>query len=245
MKKILLCALIAFSGFLNAQNQIKVMTFNIHAASDATIEDIANFIKQEKPDIVALQEVDFYTDRSKSSTLRPNNNNEDMLTSLAKYTKMQGMFFPAIDVHGGKFGIAVLSNLGFESTQSISLPYVTGTEKRVAALCTIELANQKTVSLLCAHLDMANQDNGMDQIKKINELGREAAHPIILAGDLNKRVGTTHINELETTWKLSSSNEFDHIAQLSTNKFNVVNIKVYTDNTLSDHLPIMVTYELN
>lgn len=244
MKKILLYILIAFSSTAIAQNQVKIMTFNIHAASDATIEKIAEFIKSEKPDIVALQEVDFYTDRSKVSHIRPNNNNEDMLTDLAYRTGLQGMFFPAIDVYGGKYGVAVLSRFGFESTQSFQLAYEDNTEQRVAAICSIELPSKRIIDVICAHLDMADQDNGLNQIKELNEIAGKAKNPVLLGGDLNKRVGTTHIEELTKVWKLAVSKEFDHIAHYPNNSWNIIDTKIYEDNTLSDHLPLMVTYEL-
>lgn len=243
MRKIFIYIYILFSGFVGAQNTIKVMTFNIHAASDATIDMLAEFIKKEKPDIVALQEVDFYTDRSASSTPRPNNNNEDMLTSLAYKTNMQGIFIPAINAHGGKYGIAILSIFGFESSESISLSYVSGTERRVAGLCSIELPNKRLINFLCAHLDMANHDNGLNQIKELNNIAKSSQLPIILGGDLNKRVGTSHIDELLDVWKLSLSNEFDHIGYLS-DDLKIVSTKIYTDNILSDHLPLMVTFEI-
>lgn len=245
MKKLIMLISIAFvANIMFAQEQIKIMTFNIHAGIDTPIEKIAEFIQAEKPDIIAIQEIEFYTDRSKLTPARLNNNNEDMITKLAYLCSMQGMFYPAISVHGGKFGNAILSRFPLERTENIPLPYVANTEQRVASVCDIRLQSGKIFTFICTHLDMANQDNGMNQIKKINELGKEASYPVILAGDLNKRVGTTHIDELNTTWNLSLSNEFDHIAQLSNNKFDVIDTKIYTGNTLSDHLPIMVTFEL-
>lgn len=37
---------------------IRVMTFNLHAGHDASLEQIGQLIKQHQPDFVALQEVD-------------------------------------------------------------------------------------------------------------------------------------------------------------------------------------------
>lgn len=228
-----------------AQEQIKVMSFNIHGSINTPIEKIAEFIVANKPDIVAIQEIEFYTDRSVQANARSHNNNEDMITKLAYMCKMQGMFYPAINVYGGSFGNAILSRFPIERTEKVLLPFAENTEQRVAAISDLKLPNGEMFTLICTHLDMADQDNGMNQIKKINEIGKAAKYPIILAGDMNKRLDTPHINELKSVWSLSLSHEFDHIAQFPGDKFTVTDTKVFTENTLSDHLPIMVTYKLN
>ena len=66
MKKIISILLgICLCGGVFAQTQLKIISFNIHAGYDAPIADIAAFIKEQDPDIVALQEVGrnhpFYT----------------------------------------------------------------------------------------------------------------------------------------------------------------------------------------
>mgnify|MGYP000013201215 CR=1 FL=1 len=59
MKKIISILLgICLCGGVFAQTQLKIISFNIHAGYDAPIADIAAFIKEQDPDIVALQEVD-------------------------------------------------------------------------------------------------------------------------------------------------------------------------------------------
>ena len=59
MKKIISILLgICLCGGVFDQTQLKIISFNIHAGYDAPIADIAAFIKEQDPDIVALQEVD-------------------------------------------------------------------------------------------------------------------------------------------------------------------------------------------
>ena len=58
MKKIISILFgICLCGGVFAQTQLKIISFNIRAGYDATIADIAAFIKEQDPDIVALQEV--------------------------------------------------------------------------------------------------------------------------------------------------------------------------------------------
>lgn len=65
MKKIISILLgICLCGGVFAQTQLKIISFNIHAGYDAPIADIAAFIKEQDPDIVALQEVEYYTNRT-------------------------------------------------------------------------------------------------------------------------------------------------------------------------------------
>ncbi len=240
MKKYLfICIACCCTWGIQAQT-VKIMSLNIHGAQDATIEDIAAFIKSQDPDIVTLQEVEYYTKRSK----RTNDNNEDMLCKLAYLSGMQGMFYPIINVHSGKFGNAILSKYGMEKTTNVLLPYMTGTELRAASVCRITLPEGTNVSIVSTHLDMANLQNGMDQVKKLNELF-ENKGLVILGGDLNRRLGTSEITEFSKVWELALSNEFDHIAFTPKGSWSVSNKKIITSPVISDHSPIMLTLTYN
>lgn len=232
-------------GSVSAQTQIKIMSFNIHAGYDAPIADIAAFIKEQNPDIVALQEVEYYTDRSKANTPRTINNNINMLNELSHLTGFHGMFYVALEnCYGGKFGNAILSKYSFDETRRVMLPCADGTEQRCAAIATITLPDGNEVSIVDTHIDMEKLDNGMNQIKEVNRIPQMGKW-CILAGDMNRRVGTAEINELSSVWTLALSREFDHIGYYPSNGWVVKDTKIFSNNTLSDHYPIMVTLELN
>lgn len=244
-KNFLLLIGLMFFSFVSAQTTLKILSYNIHGGYDASMKDIANFIKLQNPDIVSLQEVEYYTDRTKKlSAPRIINNNINMLNELAYLTGMQGMFFPIINVYGGKFGNAVLSKFGMEKTENILLPYVEGTEQRAASTIKFTLPNAIPVTFVATHLDMDNEANGMNQVKKLNELFKNSGLTIA-AGDLNARLGTQPINELSTVWKLAISNEFDHIFFNPKDSWIVKEQKVFSEINFSDHKPIMVTLQLN
>ena len=224
---------------LNAQTRIKVMSFNLHAAQDASIARIAEFIKAQDADLVAIQEIDYYTKRSG----RQSDNNTDMLTELAYRTGMQGMFFPIIEVHGGKYGNAILSRYGMEKTENILLPHVTGTEQRAASVCKLTLDDGTKITFVSTHIDVANAENGMNQFKKLNELfaGKD---PVVLGGDLNKRNNTNEITELKKIWEIAVNDYFDYVAFTPKTSWRIIEQKVFTNTNLSDHNPVMVTLEL-
>ena len=216
MKKIISILLgICLCGGVFAQTQLKIISFNIHAGYDAPIADIAAFIKEQDPDIVALQEVEYYTNRTGANTPRPINNNINMLNELAYLTGMHGMFYVTLEkCYGGKFGNAILSKHSFDETRRIMLPCAAGTEQRNAAIADIKLPDGTEFSIVDTHIDMSKLDNGMSQI-----------------------------NELSSVWTLALSREFDHIGYYPANGWVVKETKVFSDNQLSDHYPIMVTLE--
>lgn len=231
-------------GNISAQTQLKIMSFNIHAGYDAPIADIAAFIKAQDPDIVALQEVEYYTNRSKANTPREINNNINMLNELSYLTGYHGMFYVTLEsCYGGKFGNAILSKHSFVETSRILLPCATGTEQRCAAIAKIILSDGSEISFVDTHIDMSNLENGMNQIKEVNRIP-QLGKWCVLAGDMNRRVGTAEINELSSVWTLALSREFDHIGYYPSSGWVVKETKIFSDNTLSDHYPIMVTLEL-
>lgn len=230
-------------GSVSAQTQLKIMSFNIHAGYDAPMADIAAFIKAQDPDIVALQEVEYYTNRSGANKPRTINNNINMLNELAALTGYQGMFYVTLEkCYGGKFGNAILSKHSFVETSRILLPCAAGTEQRCAAIAKIALSDGSEVSIIDTHIDMSQLDNGMAQIKEVNRIP-QLGGAYILAGDMNRRVGTAEIDELSSVWSLALSREFDHIGYYPSGGWIVKETKVFSDNTLSDHYPIMVTLE--
>lgn len=97
----LLALLLFFS--VSAQETVRIMSYNIHngAGLDKKVdyERIAEVINQAKPDVVAVQELDSATYRSKGV---------DVLHELGDYTLMHRIYAPAIPYQCGKYGIGVI-----------------------------------------------------------------------------------------------------------------------------------------
>src|SRR5699024_3939136 len=66
---------------------LKVLSYNLRFGELASLKELADFIKDQNPDVVALQEVDSRTFREDAE----HQNDKDFATELGFYTKM----FPA------------------------------------------------------------------------------------------------------------------------------------------------------
>src|SRR5688572_12972718 len=150
---------------------LRVLCYNIHHANPPSRPDvidldaIANVIKKERPHLVALQEVDVFTERSGKSI--------HQAEKLAEMTGMEAYFAKAIDYGGGEYGVAILSRLPMEAMQNIPLPTATGTggEPRTLATAVITLPQGKKILFACTHLDAQRPDtNRLLQVNRIVEV---------------------------------------------------------------------------
>ena len=175
---------------------VKVLTFNIlHGATtkgDFDLDAIAKVIIDVNPDFVALQEVDFMTNRAKKY---------DLATELGWRTKMAPVFARAMSYDDGEYGEAVLSKYSFLQTRNVALPYSPGNEPRAALEIVTILSASDTIAFVGTHLDhLADEKDRVAQVKKINEVFSLNRYPTILAGDLNAVPGSLPINILEEVW---------------------------------------------
>ncbi len=233
---------------------IKVMTFNIlHGATtkgDFNLDVIARVIIEADPDLVALQEVDFQTDRAK---------NYDLATELGLRTKMAPLFGKAMDYDGGEYGEGILSKHTFLLTRNVALPYTSGNEPRAALEVVTVLPSKDTIAFIGTHLDhLRDPVDRIAQARKINEAFADNAYPSILAGDLNAVPGSEPMNILMEHWVASygystpqptspSDNpkrKIDYIMYRPADPWKVLSTQVICDEIASDHCAYMVTLEL-
>ena len=96
---------------------LRVMTYNIHHGQgmdgELDLERIAALIRENDPDLVALQEVDLLTNR----TARV-----DQAAELARLVRMHHAFARFMFYDGGEYGLAVLSKSPIVESRIISLP---------------------------------------------------------------------------------------------------------------------------
>ncbi len=110
---------LSLSAQQETQNKrtVKILTFNIyHGATmkgDFNLDVLANVIKETDPDLVAMQEVDFKTNRAKGY---------DLPTELGWRTKLAPLFGRAMPYSGGEYGEAILSRWSFISSRNFALP---------------------------------------------------------------------------------------------------------------------------
>jgi endonuclease/exonuclease/phosphatase family metal-dependent hydrolase len=255
---ILLVILTSHAAWSQTRNDsskiIKVLSFNIlHGATtkgDFDLDLIANVIIDADPDLVALQEVDFKTNRAKKF---------DLATELGWRAKMVSIFAKAMNYDGGEYGEGVLSKYTFLQSRNVALPYTPGNEPRAALEILTILPSGDTIAFVGTHLDhLKDEKDRVAQVKKINEIFSLNKYPTILAGDLNAIPGSTPINILEEMWSASydkkmpkptfpsdgPTRKIDYVMFYPKNSWRVLETAVIQDSIASDHCAYLVTLEL-
>lgn len=233
---------------------MRVMSFNVlHGATTEGTFDfdyIAKIINDAKPDLVAFQEVDFKTDRSRKF---------DIATELALRTKMMPTFAKAMDYNNGEYGVALLSKYSFYQTSNHPLPSRPDYEPRTLGSARLMLPSRDSIRFLGTHLDHhGDPEERMAQVKAINALLKGENLPAILAGDFNDLPGSQPIAYLEQCWTTTydanaiaptfpshaPKKKIDYIMVYPKNRWNILESKVLCDALASDHCAYLVELEL-
>ena len=219
------------------QDQVQVMTYNVrHCAGMDLVLDYdrtANVIAQQKPDVVALQELDSMTGRSE---------HRYQLGELASHTQYYPVFGSAIDYDGGKYGVGILTRELPLSTKRIPLP---GEEPRV--LLVVELQDYV---IACTHLDL-EEEQRLASVPLIVKEAQRWQKPFILAGDWNDTLDSELLQELTKYFTIHSGNEatypadepqecIDYIATLKGQTVETIESRVIDEPAASDHRPVVV-----
>ncbi len=244
------------SSAKNTPTLIRVMAYNIHHANPPSkpglidIDAIAKAIKDQNPDLVALQEVDVNTKRSGKF---------NQAEEIARRLGMSFFFAKAIDHEGGDYGIAILSKYPMTETKVSRLPTEASTkgEPRVLATAKITLPDGRFIRFGSTHLDAQKEHINRElQIKEINRITADENLPFIIAGDFNATPGSTVINLLDQSFTRSCQQcEFtipvikpnktiDFIAFTPKSKFSVQSTTVIPERYASDHLPVLGVLQL-
>lgn len=227
------------------ENSLRIMCYNIHngiGMDDITdYQRIANVIDRVAPDMVALQELDSATERSKGVFV---------LKELAERTSMHWTYGPAINFQGGTYGIGILSKEKPLHIRTVPLP---GREEKRLLL----IAEFEKHVFCCTHFSLTEEDRNtsvsiiQDAIKEINK-------PLFLAGDMNsvpKSDAQEAIRQIFITLNdpesptipvVNPQRCIDYIYGYNNgNTYSVLKRQVLTDEQIaSDHLPLFVDIRL-
>ena len=222
------------------------MSYNIHAmrGMDKKLDAIriAKVINDENPDLVALQEVDMFTERSGKM---------DAIAVLEKETGMHGVFMRTFDYQGGEFGNAVLSKYPVIEQELIPLPSREEYEPRLMMRISVLLDNGDTLNFYNTHLDHHRQDSDRPiQMQKIVEEIKKDKHKIIFTGDLNCQPDSEPIDMLNKVLTRCASDELtypadepywilDHIYYSEEKGIKNLKFEVVPEKTASDHRPVV------
>ncbi len=254
---LLLCFKSSFAnGDKKKKGVIKIMAYNVHHCNPPSVEGkidmeaIARVINAEKPDLVALQEIDVHTSRSGKDL--------DQAKELGRLTGMKAYFSKGIDYAGGEYGVAVLSRFPIEETSRMDLPVQEGTngEPRTLAAVTVKVSKKQRLIFGSTHLDL-KEVNRESQSKLIVEKYGKEELPVVIAGDFNAQPTSGVIRFLDEhfvrtcvencggTIPVKNPNRtIDFIMYRPSDAFEVVSHKVIDEQYASDHLPIVAEIRL-
>lgn len=238
-----------YSSSTDTSFVIRVLCYNIRFGELASLEQLADFIKAQNPDVVALQEVDYMTHRS----LAPHQNGKDFIAELAYRTGMFSAYGKTIPYSGGYYGIGILSRHPLAETKRIYLP--SPAEQRALLTATVELPDSNFFTFACTHLDVTSSKGRQEQVKAINHSLKNNPYPVILAGDFNAQPTSTEMKEGMAQWLRACTPDFtipvkepkskiDYIFYYPQKNWKVISAKTYSGVTLSDHLPLSAEMEL-
>ena len=231
---------------------VRVLTYNIYHGEtmkgDFDLDRIANVIKSVRPDLVALQEVDFKTNRVKKL---------DLVTELGVRTGLAPLFGKAMSYDDGEYGEGVLSGFSFLYTKNHPLISQEGKEPRSALEVNVVLKSGDIIRFIGTHLDHTRDETDrINQAKQLVELFAKDNRPAILTGDLNALPESTPIQILSMDWSRSfsenlptwpsdnPSKKIDYILFKPAIRWRVLETRVINEKIASDHCPVLAILEL-
>ncbi len=254
---------LAISAQAELPREIRVITYNIHHGEGMDkkfgLERIAKLLMAEKPDIVALQEVDQGTKRASGV---------DQPAELARLTGMKVVFGRNIDYDGGGYGTAMLTRLPIRSHESVRLksfypPTNKNPEQRGVQVLELGEKGEPGLLFLNTHLDYRPPDDErMASAKTINELIRKRGQePAIIAGDFNGTPESGSIREFAKEWRIAGwdgsdakpraadailtfpadkpDRWIDYVMYRPAERWKVVEVRVLDEPVASDHRPVL------
>ena len=231
---------------------VRVLTYNIlHGKTlkgDFDLDLIAKVISDAKPDLVALQEVDYQTNRARKY---------DLVTELGWRTKMAPLFARAMPYDGGEYGEGILSKYTFLTSKNHPLPYTEGKEPRAAAEIQVKIKSGDVIRFVGSHLDHERDPhNRFIQAQELNRVLTQDDLPSILVGDLNETPDQKGMQLLFQKWERSFKTDeptfpsdkpikkIDYILYRPADRWRVLETKVINEQVASDHRPVLVVLEL-
>ena len=237
------------------QQQIKVISYNIHYGlgmdDKVDLARIAKVISDQNPDIVGLQEIGDST----------------MAAELGRLTGLKFVFGPSLDKMDG-YGDAVLSKHPFEWVNNYSIPSASSSRYQAMGvdvdLSSIYGKNAK-VRFINTHFDwlrtIGSRESRLATVEVIERgfFSDEESLSAILTGDLNAEpeseplkklkekgwAAETLGKDLNTIGSTNPTKQIDYVLIRPAENWKVVDVIILDEPVASDHLPVVMTLELN
>jgi endonuclease/exonuclease/phosphatase family metal-dependent hydrolase len=246
------------SGGYTTSGSFRMMTWNIQHGTNAyggyDIVSQAQYIASQRPDVVALQEVETWDD----------NQPQHYKQLLEQYTGNAWtlVWAPVINAAGTE-GNVILTRLPVSAQNTLQMhatsDYTTMYTNRSAAQATVRVGNVD-VNVFSTHLDYYNTTHRTIQLLQLMAWGLNFGGPRLMAGDFNSWWGEYWIlnmlSQYTDTWEdFTGSNQngytvnnavrFDFIFRSLDGGWRVTPTNTYVPATsLSDHNPIIADYRV-
>ncbi len=233
--------------------KLRVMSYNVkHGLAmtqrpiAANLEIQAGIIRDQRPDLVGLQEIDQGCARSKGL---------DETGLFAGWTGLAGAFGKFMDFDGGEYGLAMLSRFALRKVETLKLPRGKH-EPRIALIHTCEAGSGIVAVFVNVHFDwLQGSKERVRQAQVLMKRLKAVDLPVIVIGDYNARpdsptlrvfrqAGFEIISKRGSPFTFNSVNpskEIDHLAIRGSAKYAIRAdpIVVLDEKVASDHRPIV------
>lgn len=228
---------------------LRVLTYNIHhgEGTDGVIDldRIANVIRRSEANLVALQEVDVRTRRSRGV---------DQLAELARKCDMQSCFGKNLDFQGGGYGNAILVGGEILASRNVRLPRLGG-EQRGALIATVRLGDAAVAQFISTHFDHRVAEARRAAAEEVARLIRSAGEPILIAGDLNAEADSEELSPLmrlvrrpprtvATIPVTTPTRQIDFVLASPRASWRFGEIRTIEAAGASDHLPLLAVLRI-
>ena len=170
---------------------LRLLSYNIRHGEGMDkrigLKRIAEVIHKERPDLVALQEIDRNCTRSGTT---------DIAAIMGGMLKMEHRFDKFMNYQGGEYGLAALSRWPVKESIRHELPK--GAEPRCALELIVQPPSMQTpISFVCIHNDWTSEEFRVRQVQALLDALKARQHPVILAGDFNGQRDDASLKLLE------------------------------------------------
>ncbi len=231
--------------------ELRVMSMNIKEGGSYANHNTTPFaecIKQYDPDIVALQEVDNFTNR---------NGKKDWLNDVAIQTGMFPFFSKSFNYSGGGFGNALLSKWPFFGAELVLSRPDGVNETRSCAWLYVMLPDGNTVRVATVHLPVESEQARVQMMADVNKaiFNTDTTTPTLLAGDFNAVPGSNTYTYALNRWQDIGKNTGNTIPAESPTKrldyvmgypkqWSATDYQIVSYPDLSDHCFLVVDVKI-
>lgn len=170
---------------LAPRTRLKLVTYNIHRGVGIDrrydLGRIEAVLRDERPDIIALQEIDRGVARTGMV---------DQAAVLAERLAVGSNFCATRPLGDGHFGMAVLSRFPAVATREYDLSYGVRREPRWCLRVDLQLSPGLLLHVFNCHLGLATFERRYQRRRMLSDailLSEELHHPVVVMGDFNDR----------------------------------------------------------